>query len=73
MTSWRRCAWVPVYVEALGVKPPLEVRTWLARLLAGKDAGAAATGMRGAGNAKSRARTGPAAGTRAGARGFAVR
>ncbi len=46
--------WVPVYAEALGAKPPRKVPAWLARLVAGKDAVGAATGMRGAGNAKAK-------------------
>ena len=44
--------WVPAYAEALGAKPPRKVPAWLARLVAGKDAVGAATGMRGASNAK---------------------
>jgi nucleoside-diphosphate-sugar epimerase len=46
--------WVPVYAEALGAKPPRKVPVWLARLLAGKDAVALATGVRGASNAKAK-------------------
>ena len=46
--------WVPVYAEALGAKPPRKVPAWLARLVAGKEAVAGATGMRGASNAKAK-------------------
>jgi nucleoside-diphosphate-sugar epimerase len=46
--------WVPVYAEALGAKPPRKVPAWLARLVAGRDAVAAATAMRGASNAKAK-------------------
>jgi nucleoside-diphosphate-sugar epimerase len=46
--------WVPVYAEALGAKPPHKVPVWLARLVAGEDAAAAAIGMRGASNAKAK-------------------
>ncbi len=46
--------WVPVYAEALGAKRPRRVPTWLARLVAGKDAAAAALQMRGASNAKAK-------------------
>jgi nucleoside-diphosphate-sugar epimerase len=46
--------WVPVYAEALGAKPPRRVPAWLARLVAGRDAAAAATAMRGAANAKAK-------------------
>ncbi|MGZ8666452.1 MAG: NAD-dependent epimerase/dehydratase family protein [Solirubrobacterales bacterium] len=47
--------WVPVYAEAIGAKRPLRVPAWLARLLAGKQAVAMATGLRGASNAKAKA------------------
>jgi nucleoside-diphosphate-sugar epimerase len=46
--------WVPVYAAALGAKPPRKVPAWLARLVAGRDAAAAALEMRGASNAKAR-------------------
>jgi nucleoside-diphosphate-sugar epimerase len=46
--------WVPVYAEALGAKPPRKVPAWLARLVAGKEAVAGATGLRGADNAKAK-------------------
>jgi nucleoside-diphosphate-sugar epimerase len=46
--------WVPVYAEALGAKRPRHVPAWLARLVAGKDAAAAALQMRGAANAKAK-------------------
>ncbi len=46
--------WVPVYARALAAKPPRKVPFWLARLVSGKDAAAAATAMRGASNAKAR-------------------
>jgi nucleoside-diphosphate-sugar epimerase len=47
--------WVPVYAEAIGAKPPRRVPAWLARLIAGKQAVAMATGLRGASNAKAKA------------------
>jgi nucleoside-diphosphate-sugar epimerase len=46
--------WVPVYAEALGAKPPRRVPAFLARLVAGRDAAALATSLRGASNAKAR-------------------
>jgi nucleoside-diphosphate-sugar epimerase len=47
--------WVPVYAEAIGAKPPRRIPAWLARLLAGKQLAAMATGLRGASNAKAKA------------------
>jgi nucleoside-diphosphate-sugar epimerase len=44
--------WLPVYAEALGAKPPLRVPKLLARLVAGKEAAAFATTLRGASNTK---------------------
>jgi nucleoside-diphosphate-sugar epimerase len=46
--------WLPVYAEALGAKPPLRVPKLLARLVAGKQAAAFATTLRGASNAKAK-------------------
>jgi nucleoside-diphosphate-sugar epimerase len=47
--------WVPVYAGAIGAKRPFRVPGWLARLVAGKQAVAMATGLRGASNAKAKA------------------
>jgi nucleoside-diphosphate-sugar epimerase len=47
-------AWLPAYAEALAAKRPLRVPAWLARLLAGSYVVAAATGLRGASNAKAK-------------------
>jgi hypothetical protein len=52
--------WVPVYIEALGAKPPRKVPAGRARLVAGKDAVAAATEMRGATKCQGQARARPA-------------
>ncbi|MEZ5076410.1 MAG: NAD(P)-dependent oxidoreductase [Solirubrobacterales bacterium] len=46
--------WLPVYAAALGAGPPRRVPAWLARIVAGKDAAAAALAMRGAANAKAK-------------------
>lgn len=46
--------WLPVLAEALGAKPPRRVPAWLARLVAGPYAVAAATVLRGASNAKAK-------------------
>jgi nucleoside-diphosphate-sugar epimerase len=43
--------WLPVYAEAIGAKPPRRVPVWLARLVAGKMAGAVNL-QSGASNAK---------------------
>jgi nucleoside-diphosphate-sugar epimerase len=45
--------WLPVYAQALGVKPPRRVPYRLARLIAG-DAARAAVELRGASNAKAK-------------------
>ena len=50
--------WLPVYAEALGAKPPRHVPLWLARLLAGRAVADQAVALRGASNAKARARLG---------------
>jgi nucleoside-diphosphate-sugar epimerase len=50
--------WVPVYAEALGAKPPRRVPVWLAKLVAGKSTGEQAVQLRGASNAKFKARVG---------------
>lgn len=47
-------AWLPVYAEALGAKPPRRVPTWLARLVAGKMAVEFGINLRGASNAKAK-------------------
>ncbi len=47
--------WVPVYAETIGAKPPRRIPAWLARLVAGKQTAAMATGLRGASNAKAKA------------------
>jgi nucleoside-diphosphate-sugar epimerase len=46
--------WLPLYAEAIGAKPPRRVPAWLARLVAGKDAAALATSLRGASNEKAK-------------------
>ena len=46
--------WLPVFVEALGAKPPRRVPTWLARLMAGEAAVVMGTTARGASNAKAK-------------------
>jgi 2-alkyl-3-oxoalkanoate reductase len=46
--------WLPVYAEALGAKPPRRVPAWLAGLVAGKEAAALATTLRGASNEKAK-------------------
>jgi nucleoside-diphosphate-sugar epimerase len=50
--------WLPLYAKAIGAKPPLRVPTWIARLVAGRFAAAAATQLRGASNAKAKAELG---------------
>lgn len=50
--------WLPVYAEAIGAKPPLRVPRWLARLIAGPEATAFATTMRGCSNARAKAELG---------------
>jgi nucleoside-diphosphate-sugar epimerase len=50
--------WLPVYAEALGAKPPRRVPFWLARLVAGRLTAAQALELRGASNAKFKARVG---------------
>jgi len=49
--------WLPVYAQAIGARPPRHIPAWVARLFAGKIAGAANT-MRGASNAKAKAELG---------------
>jgi 2-alkyl-3-oxoalkanoate reductase len=49
--------WLPVYAQAIGAKPPRRIPAWIARLVAGKIAGAANT-LRGASNAKAKAELG---------------
>jgi hypothetical protein len=44
--------WLPVYAQALGAKRPLRVPRFIARLIAGRDAAAFATELRGASNRK---------------------
>ena len=46
--------WLPAYAEALGAGRPLRVPAVLARLAAGREAVALATGMRGASNARAK-------------------
>jgi nucleoside-diphosphate-sugar epimerase len=46
-----------VYAQAIGAKPPRRIPAWVARLFAGKIAGAANT-LRGASNAKAKAELG---------------
>jgi 2-alkyl-3-oxoalkanoate reductase len=45
--------WLPAYAEAIGARPPRRVPVWLARLVAGKAAGALAV-QPGASNAKAK-------------------
>ena len=46
--------WLPVYAQALGAKKPMRAPALLARLVAGKEAAAFATTLRGASNAKAK-------------------
>lgn len=46
--------WLPEFARAVGARRPLRAPAWLARLVAGKDAAAFATTLRGASNAKAR-------------------
>jgi nucleoside-diphosphate-sugar epimerase len=46
--------WVPALAELVGAKPPRRVPVWLAKLIAGSAIAAAATGQRGASNAKAK-------------------
>jgi nucleoside-diphosphate-sugar epimerase len=46
--------WLPAYAAALGAKPPRRVPAWLARLVAGRQVVAMATGLRGVSNARAR-------------------
>jgi nucleoside-diphosphate-sugar epimerase len=46
--------WLPVFVQALGAKPPRRFPTWLARLMAGEAAVVMGTDARGASNAKAK-------------------
>jgi len=50
--------WLPVYAEALGAKPPRHAPLWLAKLVAGKAVAEQAVELRGASNAKFKAKTG---------------
>jgi nucleoside-diphosphate-sugar epimerase len=50
--------WLPVYAEALGAKPPRSVPLWLAKLVAGKATAEQAVALRGASNAKFKAKVG---------------
>jgi 2-alkyl-3-oxoalkanoate reductase len=49
--------WLPVYAQAIGAKPPRRIPAWVARLVAGKIAGAANT-LRGASNTRAKAELG---------------
>jgi nucleoside-diphosphate-sugar epimerase len=46
--------WVPVYAEALGVKPPRRTPLWLVRLIGGKQAAVMAERLEGASNEKAK-------------------
>ena len=46
--------WLPVYAEAVGAKPPLQVPAWLARLVAGRLAVEFGVNLRGASNEKAK-------------------
>ncbi len=48
--------WLPVYAEALGAKPPRRAPLWLAKLVAGGAVAEQAVQLRGASNAKFRAK-----------------
>ena len=50
--------WLPVYAEALGAKPPRKAPLWLARLVAGRAVAEQAIELRGASNARFKARVG---------------
>ena len=50
----RLSEWLPVYAKALGARSPRRVPAWLARLVAGSGAAAAALELRGAANAKAK-------------------
>ena len=63
--------WVPFYAGAIGAKPPRRIPAWLARLVAGKQAVAMATGLRGDRTRKPRRASGGSRPSRAGARAFA--
>jgi 2-alkyl-3-oxoalkanoate reductase len=47
-------AWVPVFAQAAGAKPPRRVPVWLARFVAGKDVSNFAVALRGASNEKAK-------------------
>lgn len=51
-------AWIPVFAEAMGAKPPRKVPFWLASLVAGRQLATFAVEGRGASNAKFKAETG---------------
>ncbi len=46
--------WLPAYAEAIGAKAPRHAPAWLARLIAGKQAAALATTLRGADNGRAK-------------------
>jgi nucleoside-diphosphate-sugar epimerase len=46
--------WLPAYAEAIGAKRPWRAPTWLARLVAGKQAALLATQLEGASNARAK-------------------
>ncbi len=46
--------WLPVVAEAAGAKPPFRAPAWLAKLVAGKQAGTFALRLRGASNEKAK-------------------
>lgn len=46
--------WIPAYCREVGARPPLHVPAWVARIVAGSFATAAATEARGASNRKAR-------------------
>lgn len=50
--------WLPVLAEVLGAKPPRRVPLWLAKLIAGGAVADQAVQLRGASNAKFKARVG---------------
>jgi nucleoside-diphosphate-sugar epimerase len=54
----RQRDWLPAYAEQLGARPPRRIPRWLAGLLAGRAVIASATELRGASNARAKARLG---------------
>lgn len=51
-------AWLPLYADTLGAKPPLRVPYWVARLLAGRFISGSAVHLRGSSNARAKRQLG---------------